>query len=77
MSALDDNYDPSDPYDQAALVYGIFVCEECGTSEGFTEASTYHTVGQNARQRGWLVEPRRALPGGDWIIKCPRCRDLK
>jgi hypothetical protein len=73
-SNLDQAYDASDPYDQVALIFGIFVCERCSSFYSGDPASQrslpYHIVGQGARKAGWLAEPLRT----DYRGLCPSCQ---
>jgi hypothetical protein len=74
---LDDGYDAGDPYDQVALIYGIFMCESCPASfasinidPSTRKSLPYHVVGSGARDAGWSV---RVL-GDNWQVLCPSCK---
>ena len=69
---LDDGFDWADPYDQVALIYGIFACECCPDFIGSDAQNVqpYHVTGQTARKAGWFVEAN----GNDWRILCPQCK---
>jgi len=77
--ALDDNYHASDPYDQVALIYGIFMCERCQAAFDSTSLDPptrgtlpYHVVGRAAHDAEWTVRADRVL--GDHLqVLCPRC----
>jgi hypothetical protein len=71
---LDRDYDASDPYDQVAVIYRVFMCEICNAfydgNPPIKQSLPYHVVGQGARIAGWLVESL----GFDWRVLCPACR---
>jgi hypothetical protein len=73
-SHLDQDYDAADPYDQVALIFGMFTCETCPAFYSGDPSSKrslpYHVVGQGAREAGWLAEAF----GNDWRVLCSTCR---
>src|SRR6516162_11175850 len=70
-------YDASDPLDQVAVIYTVFMCQSCSaiynphTNEN--ELLPYHVVGQGARGAGWLAEPFM----NNWRVLCPSCSKLR
>jgi len=76
-------FDPTDPYDAAAMYNGFLLCEGCGV-EPIAEPPAkynlghYHDVGQAAKSQGWFVAPLKG-PDVSFQVFCAACangRDL-
>ena len=70
-------FDPTDPYDAAAMYDGFLLCQGCGVEPiveppAKYDLTHYHHVGQTAKSQGWFVVPLEG-PDVSFQVFCAPC----
>jgi len=76
-------FDPSDPYDAAAMYDCFLLCQGCGVEPiveppAKYDVAHYHRVGQVAKSQGWFVVPVEGQEVSFQVFcaSCAKGRDL-
>ena len=58
-----------DPFENVALIYVGFDCDQCLAYE-CADPNNHEVTAKAAKEKGWQVTPK----DDDWSILCPMCK---